>query len=300
MYEKHEVTQINGELEDKYLEMAVLGNLPEALYLSAKKTLEKTNAPSDETKSNAIRKLNFAADKGNLDAKYYLATLNSSGNEHTTIKLLTEAAEKGHYNSQYKLGKIYFEQSPALNCKKSITWFLKSMDTAKFKAAQIIADRYDLDIKVIDEAALKQAYRKIALKTHPDKISSYKNPGKLKEDYEKITKLYKEGYNSKVISSILNDKLHDDVEYSIGQMYHKGCVDLDINLSTAKEWYDKGSKNDHSDSHYEAYVLHNKGISAKNVKDDSGIDSSDSNIFADQSSNAIDEALGEVNNQDEL
>ncbi|MBY0581005.1 MAG: hypothetical protein K2P53_04930 [Rickettsiales bacterium] len=301
MYEKHEVTQINGELEDKYLEMAVLGNLPEALYLSAKKTLEKTNTPSDETKSDAVRKLNFAVDNGNLDAKYYLATLNSSGNEHTKIKLLTEAAEKGHYNSQYQLGKVYFEQSPALNCKKSIFWFLKSMETAKFKASQIIADRYDLDIKVIDEASLKQAYRKIALKTHPDKISSYKNPGKLKEDYEKITKLYKEGYNSKIISSILNDKLHDDVEYSIGQMYHnKRCVDLDINLSTAKEWYDKGASDGHSESQYQAYALHKSGGTATGAKDDSGIDSSDSNIFADQSSNAIDEALGEVNNQDEL
>ncbi len=288
MYEKHEVTQINGELEDKYLEMAVSGNLPEALYLSAKKTLEKTNTPSDETKSDAVRKLNFAADKGNLDAKYYLATFNSSGNEHITINLLTEAAEKGHYNSQYKLGKVYFEQIPASNCKKSIVWFLKSMETAKFKASQIIADRYDLDIKVIDEASLKQAYRKIALKTHPDKISNYKNPGKLKEDYEKITKLYKEGYNSKIISSIFNDKLHDDVEYSIGQMYHKGCVDLDINLSTAKEWYDKGSENNHSNSQYEAYALHKLGVTATGAKDASNTDTSNLGDFSDQGTANVD------------
>jgi TPR repeat protein len=109
-----------------------------------------------------------------------------------------------------------------------------------------------------------------------------------KEDYEKITKLYKEGYNSKIISSILNDKLHDDVEYSIGQMYHKGCVDLDINLSTAKEWYDKGASDGHGESQYQAYALHKSGVTATGAKDDSNTDTSNLGDFSDQGTANVD------------
>lgn len=307
MYEKHEIVQINKELESKYLEIAVSGNEPEALYISAKNTFEKAETLSDKMKSEAINKLNFAVDKGNLDAKYYLATLNLDGvqlnkNENKAIALLTEAAEKGHYNSQYKLGKIYSEQKPAINCKKSISWFLKSMDTAKFDAAQIIVDRYDLDIKVIDEDALKQAYRKVSIKTHPDKISRYKNPAKLSEDHEKITELYKNGYNSEIISSTLAYDLSDDVEYSIASMYHKGCIDLDVNLNEAKEWYDKGAKNGHSKSQYQAYTLHQEGIvatSAQNTPDveQADLDSSSDQNLMNQDNDIIDSSSKDINEQ---
>ena len=305
-YEKYEVTQISEELENKYLNMAISGGSSEALYLLAKKTLEKTQPLSDEVKNEAINKLNFAVDQGNLNAKYYLAILNLDGIEYNAIKLFTEAAEKGHYNSQYKLGKVYYEQSPALNCKKSISWFLKSMDTAKFDAAQIIADRYDLEITIIDEASLKQAYRKIVLKTHPDKISSYKNPSNLNKDHEKITKLYKSGYDSEIISSILHYNLHDDVEYSIAKMYHKGCIDLDKNLNEAKGWYDKGAGNGHSASQYEAYALHKLGIIATSAKDTSDIDQSDldgspdQNNLVNQDNDIIDSSSQIINEHNEL
>lgn len=310
MYKKHEVTQINEELENKHLEMAILGNLPEALYLSAKNTLEKTKTLSDKVKDEALNKLNFAIDKGNLDAQYYLATLNLDGvhlnkNENKAIEFFMKAAEKGHYDSQYKLGKIYSEQNPAINCEKSISWFLKSMNIAKLDAAQIIADRYDLDIKVVDEATLKQAYRKVNLKTHPDKISSYKNPDKLKEDHEKITKLYKSGYDSEIISSTLNYNLRDDVEYSIASMYHKGCIDLGVNLKDAKEWYDKGANNGHINSKYQAYTLHEEGIKAINAQNNPDIEqtdldsSSDQNLMS-QDNDIIDSSSKDINEHGEL
>ena len=295
IYEKRKVTEINEELKNKYLNIAISGNSPEALYLSAKKTLEESKTLSVELKDEAKNMLDFAIDNGNLDAQYYLATLNLDGvifnkNENKAVELLTHSANKGHYDSQYKLAKIYFDQNPAINCKKSISWFLKSMDTAKFNAVQVIADRNDLDIKVIDEAGLKQAYRKVSLKTHPDKISSYKNPDKLKDDHEKITELYKSGYDSKIISSILNYNLRDDVEYSMAKMYHKGCIDLDKNLNEAMEWYNKGASSGHSKSQYEAYALHKLGVTVTNTAD---TDQSDSDVPSDQNNlvNQDDDAI---------
>ena len=71
-------------------------------------------------------------------------------------------------------------------------------------------------------------------------------------------------------------------------MYHKGCVDLDINLSTAKEWYDKGSENNHSNSQYEAYALHKLGVTATGAKDASNTDTSNLGDFSDQGTANVD------------
>lgn len=200
--------------------------------------------------------LQKAAEKGHLEAQYWLGVMHFGGNlgdDYSRLfklddrqsdaeceKWLRKAAERGHAGAQYRLGEFF------INCihpkqgawKEAEKWYLMAADQGSAEAQWSLATCYHMGDGVErNPAEAVKWYRKLIDKSTEPDADVLVRLGNLHYDEGDYAEA------AKWCLKLAEMGEADGVAYRLGCLHEHGLGGIERNLAEAAEWYRKATRN---------------------------------------------------------
>lgn len=217
------------------------------------------------TADQSVDEIRSNAQQENVNAKYKMGLKYYNGqgvpkNNAEAMKYFKKAAEQGHADAQYKLGRMYEYdvdipgEQEAMNAQKNFTKKVDSGIENPSDAENYLVSMGNLmqNFNQIQAEAVKW-YKKAAIQGHADAQYELGTKyalgfGGLKEDYAEAAKW--------LIKAA--EQGHASAQYELGGMYHNG-EGVSQNCAEAVKWWEKAAEQGDPNAQYKLGVMYYKG-----------------------------------------